>query len=331
MQVMNDIIRKSHTGEAGNRGEFGTHTRSDGDVTLTLPGTGQALPAVTRDLPISWYAMELPTKRHRKPVPVLHEDTHPVAIRTVAVEDAPTSFEHVTPTGLTRTVRVIDGELYENVPYNGVAAHGDEERAFTVAGRDAAGTKFKDHVEPRESVEARMDAAAKKFVIIDGQTWKKATEPVYVVQEANRQVPGVHISIEEAPNNGYMAPDSYYPADQLDRAKQHARSLAGEWRDEAAFTARMDATPTIDIDPATYQPGTSWKQGRQLQYTRPEDTTPETLVESYKEFLTALEEVPTAVQVGHDGKPRVNRFGLSKVQLADYEGFLRLGLKTGLI
>ncbi len=323
--MSDQYTRKSHTGEAGNKGEFGTHTRSDAAVTLSSGG----MPPVTRAVPVTWWEMELPTPRSRKKVPVLHEGAHTVTVRHVAADEAPASFEHTTVHGLTRTVRVIDGELYENVPYFGADGHGDADRVFAVAGRNAAGTKFKDSVEPLDSVTRRMDEAAAKYVIIDGQAWKRSTEPVYVVEESNMQHPTVHITIDSAPSNGYQATEKFYPADQLEEAKRHARALAREFVNEEAFTAEMDSTPIIDFDEDAYQPGSSWKPAPRLTYTRPEDTTPETLVTSYQEFVAALESVPTATRVRQDGKVDVNRFGLSPLLLADYEAFLRHGLRTG--
>jgi len=326
MTGMSDqYTRKSLTGEAGNKGEFGTHHRSEADVTLGAPA---GLPPVTREVPVTWWVMELPTPRSRKKRPVLHEGTHPVHVRQVAAEDAPPSFEHPTTHGLTRTVRVIDGDLYENVPYVGADGHGDADQVFAVAGRGAEGTRFNESVEPLDSVTRRMDEKADDYVIIDGQAWKRTGEPVYVVEEPNLKHATVHITVQPAPADAYRASDKFYPASRLEDAKRHARALARQTAETDAFAAAIDSTPVIDFDDDVYQPGSSWKPSPRREYTRPEDTTPETLAAAYKQFVAALADVPTATRVRSDGKVDVNRFGLSPLLLADYEAFLRQGLRT---
>ncbi|MGW8431444.1 hypothetical protein ACWGJ9_10170 [Curtobacterium citreum] len=326
--------RKSHTGEAGNKGEFGTHTRSEAEVTLGAPAS---LPPVTRDVEVTWYDMELPSSRHRKMVPVEKHGVHTATVRQVAEADAPPAFSrpvrYASEDGAgTVNYRVVDGELYADADSHRGEPWASTDELITEWTRRANGDQWDQKSE--QDVKDGIDRHTANIVVIDGMTWAKTAEPVYSITTfgLGGNHGGTGLFIQSAPNTeDSAASPSYFPADQYDEAVQHAIDIATRRGDTKSIES-LQNTPRIDVTGA-FTPGSTWRQAPRFECTpsyRSED-----FHAGFAGLRAGIESVPGAVVTEDDGAggvtKRVDWTKLADAHQSAYKEYLERAAKEGIL
>ncbi len=335
MTAMSDYTRKSHTGEAGNKGEFGTHTRSEAEV--TLGGHPAILPPVTRNVEVTWYDMELPSSRHRKLVPVEKHGTHTASVRQVAAADAPEAFSRPVRThtddgtGIVN-YRVIDGELYADADGHRGEPWASADDLITEWTRRANGDQWDQKSE--QDVKDGIDRHTADIVVIDGVTWAKTAEPVYSISTFGfgGNHGGTGLFIQKAPDTEEgAAASSYFPANQYDEAVQHAIDIATSRGDTESLESLRNV-PRIDVTGA-FTPGSTWRQAPRFEYTpayRSED-----FHAGFTQLRAGIESVPGAVITEDDGAGgttrRVNWSLLTDGHKSAYKSYLERAAEEGIL
>ncbi|WIE81081.1 hypothetical protein [Curtobacterium sp. MCSS17_016] len=331
MTGMSDqYTRKSHTGEAGNKGEFGTHARSEADITLG----GGNLPPITRDVHITWHSMELPSSRHRKLVPVEKHGVHTVTVRHVAPEDAPTAFSRPSrrSDGGDVNYRVIDGELYADADGYRGEPWSPADLLIDDWTRDASGDQWNQRSE--EDVKSSIDERASGIIVIDGKTWAKAPEPVYSITTFGfgGNHGGTGLSIQSAPDTtDEAAGRSYFPADQYDEAVEYAVGVATRRGDTESLESLRNA-PRIDVTGA-FTPGSTWQQAPRFDYDHAYRT--EDFHTGFTQLRNGIESVPGAVITEDDGaggsRRRVDWSKLTDDHKSAYKSYLDRAAEDGIL
>ncbi|WIB65433.1 hypothetical protein [Curtobacterium sp. MCBD17_040] len=323
------IIRKSHTGEAGNRGEFGTHRHDDDTIDLGVAGKGASLPAYEQEVGISWYEMGLPSSRHRKFVPIKQEGTHIVRIPQVSAADAPEAMTYISKDVWTKEetehrFRAIDGELYRLVPGGADAVTG-------IARRESSGSQYPDRwgeTVGSAKVRQQMDEAIEDFVLIDGEAWRRTPEPVYQVSNPGMGGSYAFINVAGAPDTSEEAASSdFFPADQYEEAV----AFAGRFGHEVSGPDEGNRITPMN----GFIPGSTWTPATRISFPdEPLYTLDSTqFASAFAEVRSTVESVPGAVTVVDDGRGgtrrKVDWTKFTAHQKSQYENYVTRAVEEG--
>lgn len=232
-------IRKKHTGETGNPGEFGNRKRSESALSLSAQADE------TFDVTVNgkFYAMEVPPGK-RKPRPIPYLATTTVSIPSVTSDEAPVGIE-----SRDGSYRVYDGDIYApHTPWSG-------QTEVTVAGDDRFPTEITDGGWNHASEAEFVAEANKQFgdmLVVDGQVWRKCGEPRYVVQTfgfgMNHGGTGLMVDTYDNIN---IAATSYFRADEFEQAREYAIEVATERGDTNSVERFKTMEPEIVVhDPS---------------------------------------------------------------------------------
>ncbi|WIE81082.1 hypothetical protein [Curtobacterium sp. MCSS17_016] len=320
-------------------GKFGEQQHDGDAITLGFAGaTAEALPDIERELPYSWYEMELPSARHRKYVPVLHEGTTTVGLEQVSSADAPQMMT-VKKRGwrsdaveYEQQFRLIDGQFFSQ--HIGDEPVGSLDEVFDRATRYDKGSEGYENTRwgsstPPDSqwtVAQKMQDALKDYVVIDGEPWIRTPEPVYKVDTGSHWR-GPSIEVTYAPDDDKStAPDNFFTADQYDDALAYARA---EDRGESGVRGVPDADRIVVAD--GFNPGSTWSPAPRLTYPEPTwDMKGALLHTSFDAFRTAISTVPGAVQEDRDGRKRIDWSKLTDEQQRHYKEFVEKSVAEGI-
>lgn len=339
--MTDNYVRKGQTGEPTNNiAHFGTHKRTADDITLAATATA-VLEPIVREVPVSWYEMELPSSRHRKFVPVEKTGSHLIEIRQVPVEDAPEAFERRYEVGygddkrtVVQTYRVIDGELFTNVDRWNERGFEDADEIARKAAAFGRGSSYQP--ETKDELTGKMDALARSYVIIDGQTWARTAEPVYKVMTfgLGSNHGGTSLSIDDAPDPQYgIADESLFPADRYNDALEHALNVAENRGDDKSID-RIKSTEPITVIGGAFHPGSTWLPAPRIEYTRPYHLNEDTYQQDLEKFRDGIFQIPGAVTTEPDGRGgmrrRLDYTKMSDRQVSDYKDYLKFAADNGL-
>ncbi|MGW8431445.1 hypothetical protein ACWGJ9_10175 [Curtobacterium citreum] len=318
-------------------GKFGEQQHTSDNITLGFAGAAEDLPDVKRELPYSWYEMELPSSRHRKYVPVKHEGTTTVSIPQVATEQAPAAMSvrkrgwRSDATEYEQQFRVIDGQLYSQ--HIGDEAVGALDDVFQYAsGRSEGSPGYEANrwnaatpPESQWSVMQKMQDQVSDYVIIDGQPWHREPEPVYKV-ESGGFYGNPYVVVAEAPSDGKStASDNYFTADQYDEALAYAQANS---RDDAPPRGVEEANRIVVADGFT--PGSTWSPAPRLVYQEPEwDMKGQKLQTAFNQLREAIATVPGGITEDANGNKRIDWSKYTDEQQNHYKEFVTKSLGDG--
>lgn len=321
-------------------GKFGEQHFDGDDITLGFASATEALPDIERELPLSWYEMELPSSRHRKYVPVKHEGTATISLPQYTTEQAPQimSVRNRIWRGdggtYEQQFRFIDGNIYTQ--------HAGDEPVGSIDDVFAGITQYRYHEgnqgyeagrwggpqapDTKWDVQQKMQNAVRNLVVIDGEPWQRATEPVYKV-ESGGWGSNSYITVTGAPaDDESTAPDNYFTADQYDEALAYAHA---EMRGEAA--RGLDEAERIVVADG-FTPGSTWAPAPRLTYPEPEwDMKGEKLHTAFNQFRTAIANVPGGISEDADGRKRIDWSKYTDEQQRHYKEFVTKSLEDGVL
>jgi hypothetical protein len=324
-------------------GKFGEQQHTGDDITLGFAGsTAEALPDIEREVPISWYTMELPSKRHRKPVPVKHEGTATVGIPHYSADQAPEVMSvrkriwRGDEGSYVQEFRNIDGHLYTQ--HNGDEPVGSIDDAFASLrhydynvgrqGYDVDRYGVGRAPDSEWDVQQRMMNGLSSYVVIDGELWTSVTEPVYKV-ESGGWGGTPYLTVTGAPaDTDSTAPDNYFPADQYDEALAYVETYAAQR--EGGYRGIDEDSRIVVAD--NFTPGSTWSPAPRLTYPEPEwDMKGEKLQSAFTQFRTALANVPGGISGDADGRKRIDWSKYTDEQQRHYKEFVTKSLEDGVL
>lgn len=320
-------------------GKFGEQQHTSDNITLGFAGAAADLPDVERELPYSWYRMELPSSRHRKYVPVKHEGTTTVGLLQVAAEQAPQALSvrkrgwRSDATEYEQQFRLINGQLYSQ--HIGDEPVGSLDEVFGRAARYSEGSQGYENTRwgsdtPPDSqwtVAQKMQDALENYVVIDGEAWIRHPEPVYKV-DTSRSYGGPSIEVSSAPDDDKStAPDNYFAADQYDDALAYAQAHANDYGD-GSVRGVPDAGRIAVADGFT--PGSTWSPAPRLVYQEPEwDMQGQKLQTAFNQLREAIATVPGGITEDANGNKRIDWSKYTDEQQNHYKEFVTKSLGDG--
>lgn len=246
-----------YTDKPGSRGGGG-----ESDISLGA----EPYEMTTMPIDVNWYTYELPSPRHRKEVRVDHTATADIEIRSTSSSEAPVAMTLTEPkwdrdgnrADITHDYRNFMGHLYLARDFDTEALQ-QEIRMCTLG-------SFETEQEGIDDVQRRAD----KYVLIDGQAWERATEPVYYVRTFG--MGGNHGStalFSDSASGLSERPENIFRADQFEQARAHAIKVAGERGDTESAARLANEKPSIQVhDPDAIKMVVSRPEPREVAPTR---------------------------------------------------------------
>jgi hypothetical protein len=250
-------IRKKHTGEPGNRGEFGSKARGESSLGLSSH-------TETFDVTVTgkYNVLEVPPGK-RKPRPVEYIAKAVINVPSVTADEAPVGIE-----SSDGTYRVYEENLY--IPYKPnsgqteVSVAGDNHFPASVGS-----TSWRVHDSEAEFVQMTEDKFS-EFLVVDGEVWTKTTEPRYVVQTFG--FGGNHggtALLTTTYDNSNIAASSYFRADEFEAARSYAIEVAEERGDTVSAAGIRKQEPEISVhDPSAIRLVTSEPEPAETKHAR---------------------------------------------------------------
>lgn len=282
---------------SGQTGQFTGHLQAEGDTDQLLGAPSDAAYEMAQvPIRIDYSALELPSPRHRKYVNVAHHFDLVGEVRCVSAEQAPVVFD-VEGAFQPQQLREFDGDLYE-LAGREPEQFDPETLGARLSGWGCFATEEENAVEPQ----AKLD----DMLVIDGQLWRRAGEPMYVVQTfgLGNNHGGTGIGIDLHYNSNIDAA-CYFRADEFELARAFAIETAEGRGDTRSAEHLRSMEPTITVhNPAAVTAVMPLRESREVrdargEYRRHLDEFTHRMGHQARYGRAALEEAHAAMNAAH--------------------------------
>lgn len=249
---------------------------------------------ITAEVTIEWTEWVLPTPRHRKRQPVTRTGTETAGIRSVTSGDAPLAFT-VLAYGRDPEydIRSHGGALYSRVRGESV---GDNSPVAVDSGWLARAVRHAYLRSDMEELEVRMRVGAifTDRLAIDGELWKRTTEPQYLVATFgmgdNHGGTSLMYAVGEYRNH---SEESYFLADEFGEAVAAAVRTAEDRGDNRSVERILALTPFVVHDESKI--ATTVSRVIRLDLPSLYDVNPSDYTKVRTHYLNELSRVPGAI------------------------------------